>query len=131
MVGNPILAKDQQTFDHFFNVAAFALPTPLKAGQTATWQNFGNMPRHAIRGPGVGNWNVSLFKNFTVKERLRFQLRAEAYNLFNHTQFSSVNTSLQFSTAAATYGQQIAAAAGQMSAARDPRIMQLALRLSF
>ena len=46
-----------------------------------------------IRGPGVNNWNTSLFKNFRIKERFNFQFRVEAYNTFNHTQFSGVDTS--------------------------------------
>jgi hypothetical protein len=43
------------------------------------------------RGPGLNNFNVSLFKNLIVGEKFRFQLRAEAYNSFNHTQFNAVN----------------------------------------
>ena len=61
-----------------------------------TLANIGDAPQMPIRGPGVNNWNTSLFKNFDVKERLHFQFRAEAYNTFNHTQFSTVNTSLTF-----------------------------------
>jgi hypothetical protein len=130
MVGNPNLPSDQRTFDHYFNVAAFAEPIPLVPGQTSyspTFLNYGNMPRLALRGPGTNNWQVSLFKNVVVKERFRMQLRTEAYNVFNHTQFSSVNTGLQFNAA----HQQTAASVGQISAARNPRVMQFALRLSF
>ena len=80
-----------------------------------------------IRGPGVNNWNTSLFKNFDVKERLHFQFRAEAYNTFNHTQFSTVNTSLTFNAS----GVNTNAQTGQVTATRNPRVMQLALRLMF
>ena len=85
------------------------------------------MPRLALRGPGTNNWNTSLFKNFKVKERVNFQFRAEAYNTFNHTQFSSVNTTMTFNAAHVNTN----AAAGQDSAARNPRVMQFALRLTF
>jgi hypothetical protein len=85
------------------------------------------MPALPIRGPGVSNWNTSVFKNFRVKERLQFQLRAEAYNTFNHTQFSGVGTSIQFNSK----GVNSTASAGTLTSARDPRYLQLALRLMF
>ena len=132
MVGNP---NGPKTFDQWFNVAAFAAPSAPNyqkaclagACPALTIANLGDAPQMPIRGPGVANWNTSLFKNFDVKERFHFQFRAEAYNTFNHTQFSSVNTSLTFNSA----GVNTNNAAGQITAARDPRIMQLALRLMF
>ena len=89
--------------------------------------NIGDMPYTSVRGPGVNNWNTSAFKNFTLKERFRFQLRGEAYNTFNHTQFSSVGQSIQFNAA----GVNTTAAAGTATAARDARFLQVALRLMF
>jgi hypothetical protein len=134
LVANPILPSDQRTFYQYFNVAAFKEPTPIDPKSCTasgcppiTIANIGNMPTMPIRGPGVANFNTSLFKNVMVKERLAFQLRAEAYNLFNHTQYQNVNTTVQFNAA----GQQINAAAGNITSARDPRIMQFALRVSF
>ncbi len=130
MVGNPILDRGDRTFDRYFNVAAFGEPTALKPGLTSyspTWLNYGNMTRYPIRGPGTSNWNTSLFKNFNVGERLRFQFRAESYNTFNHSQFSGLNTSITFNAA----GQNTNAAAGQITAARSPRVMQMALRVNF
>ena len=131
MVGNP---NGPKTFTQWYNVAAFAEPVPVNPKLCTnsgcppmTWLNFGNAPQMPIRGPGVSNWNTSLFKNFTVKERLRFQFRAEAYNTFNHPQWSSVNTTITFNA----NGVNTNAQAGQVTAARDPRIMQMALRLMF
>ena len=37
--------------------------------------------------PGRNNWNMALFKAFQVKEKARFEFRAETFNTFNHTQF--------------------------------------------
>jgi hypothetical protein len=130
IIGDPNLPKTQRTFDQYFNVAAFMEPFALTPGQTSysqTWLNYGNMPRFAIRGPGCNNWNLALFKEFRVKEKVTAMLRAEAYNAFNHTQFSSVNTGFTFNAAR----QNTNASTGQVSAARDPRIMQFALRLTF
>jgi hypothetical protein len=131
MVGNP---NGPRTFTQWFNVAAFAEPTPVDPKTCTssgcppmTFLNFGNAPFMPIRGPGRNNWNTSLFKNFTVKEKLRFQFRAEAYNTFNHTQYAGVNTTIMFNAA----GVNTNAQAGQITSARDPRIMQLALRVLF
>jgi hypothetical protein len=85
------------------------------------------MPQKPIRGPGRNNWNTSLFKNFRVKEKLNFQLRAEAYNTFNHTQFSGVDTTITYNA----QGVNTRASSGQLTSARDPRIMQFALRIMF
>lgn len=76
----------------------------------------GTTPSSVVRGPGVNNWNLSLFKNLRLRERLTAQFRAEAYNAFSHTKFNGMNTSAQF---------------GQITGARDPRAMQFALHQRF
>ena len=72
-----------------------------------TVANLGNMPLYPFRGPGVNNWNTSLFKNVQSKERLRVQFRAEAYNTFNHTQFDTVDTTITFNAAGAEYAHHV------------------------
>ena len=69
----------------WYNPGAFAVPAP---------GSFGNFGRNTIYGPGVANFNMSLFKNFNFTENTRIQLRFEAYNVFNHTQWGNVNVSL-------------------------------------
>jgi hypothetical protein len=133
MVGNPILPKSQRTVDEYFNTAAFAgpgvgQPVPTTLAGVQRILALGNTPSSFGRGPGINNFNISLFKNVLVRERLRFQLRAEAYNAFNHTQFSTVNTSAKWNY---TTGAITATQFGQITAARDPRYMQMALRISF
>lgn len=120
MLSNPNLPKDQRTFDQFFNGSAFTSPI---AGLP-----YGNAAATFGRGPGINNWNLSLFKNFTaIHERVHATFRAEAYNALNHTQFSSVSLSPKFDNT----GAQVNAAFGQVSAARDPRYLQFGLRLAF
>ena len=143
MVGNPNLSGGARTFYTWYNVAAFAQPTPISAAACTvsgcppiTVANIGNMSRTPIRGPGVSNWNMSLYKNFSIRERLRFQLRAEAYNTFNHTQYSGVDTTVTFCTTVTgcgttPFGANSRASSGNITSARDPRIMQLALRIMF
>ena len=46
-----------------------------------------------LRNPGINDWDMSLVKNFRLRERMGFELRAEAIDLANHPQFSGPNTS--------------------------------------
>ena len=81
----------------------------------------GNAGRGTIRGPGLQRWDTSLFKNFRFPgtEQTKLQLRGEAFNVFNHTNYNAVNTSLG------------SALFGRVTATRDPRIVQVALKLYF
>jgi len=119
VLNEPVLPKSERTFDRFFNTAVFALP---KVG------TFGNAARTLIRGPGINNWDIALFKDFPVTERAKFQFRLEAYNTFNHTQFSGVDTTARFNPAT---GAQVNARFGQLTGARDARVIQMALRFLF
>src|SRR5215475_6731564 len=62
------------------NPAAFTVPAPGK---------FGNLARNALRGPGFSQLDVALSKDFAIKERTRFTLRWDVYNIFNHPNFSN------------------------------------------
>jgi len=70
---------------------------------------------------------LSLFKNVPVKEKVTFQLRVEAYNTFNHTQFSGVNTAARIDI----NGNQTNGLFGQLTSAASARVMQFASRVSF
>ncbi len=89
---------------------------------------YGNAPRDVVRGPGINNIDLTIFKNVRVKERANLQLRFEAYNVVNHTQFSGMNTTAQFNPAT---GQQVNAAFGTLTSARSPRVGQASLRVTF
>jgi hypothetical protein len=134
LVANPTLPSSQRSVLHWYNVAAFAEPIAMSPSACnaagcppVTIANIGDSPAMPIRGPGVNNFNTSLFKNFRMRERFNFQLRMEAYNTFNHTQFSGVGTSIQYNAT----GVNTTTAAGTITSARDPRYLQLALRLMF
>jgi hypothetical protein len=134
LVGNPLIPAGQRTADSWFNFGAFAEPIPLTTAQCASgscpainWWNVGNTPRGVIRGPGRNNWNTSLYKRIKVTERFQLQFRAEAYNLFNHTQFNAVDTQIQYNAA----GVNTRTSTGNVTSARDPRIMQFAVRVEF
>lgn len=70
---------------NYFDPAAFGAPA---SGL------FGTLGHNALRGPGRDNWDMSLFKNFTLSESRgsRFELRFETFNTWNHTQFQNVDS---------------------------------------
>jgi hypothetical protein len=89
--------------------------------------DIGNAPRTFFRLPPIVNTNFSLFKNFRFGGSRRLQFRWEMYNVFNQVNWSSINTNAQFNPA----GEMVNQAFGQATGARDPRIMQGAVRFSF
>jgi hypothetical protein len=103
-----------------FNTCAFA---------TNTFRGFyGDAGRNIIRGPGFQNWDISLLKAFPISESKRFEFRAEFFNAFNHLnpEFSNYNGFVEnIATENGSPGF------GFAQAARDPRFIQFALKLSF
>ena len=78
----------------------------------------GNAAGSAAWGPGAFTVDMNLVKRFTIN-RYSVDVRAEAFNLLNHTNYGSPNTSYPTATF------------GSITSAGDPRIVQLALRLGF
>jgi trimeric autotransporter adhesin len=102
----------EQRLNSYVNPAAFS--------QAAQF-TFGNVSRiSSMRGPGQATWDMSLFKTFTIVERLSAQLRVEALNAFNTPLFNGPNTSFGSSS----FGQIT-------SQANQAREFQFCLRLFF
>jgi hypothetical protein len=106
----------------WYNPAAFAVPAP---------GSFGDFGRNTIYGPGILNFNMSLFKNFNFTENTRIQLRFEAFNVFNHTQWANINTDLGAPTSGTPFSGANAGSSGQITSARDPRQLQLGGKFYF
>ena len=142
MIANPILPRDQRNglCNHAFaatataarntavggchlNVNAFASPTA--AGDFGR----GNAPKDVFRLPGTNNWDISLFKTFQLTRDggVRIQYRLELYNAFNHTQFTSVDTTARFDGS----GNQVNALFGSYTAAANARRIVMGLKLNF
>jgi hypothetical protein len=106
----------------FIDISCFSRPT--EKGQ------IGNASRNLFRRPGLINFNLAMFKNIRLGEKVRLQFRWETYNLFNHTNFNDVDTDLVFNDV----NNQIVqtnARFGQPTNTRPPRVMQGSLRLTF
>jgi hypothetical protein len=79
----------------------------------------GTSNRSFFHGPGINNWDIALHKGTQITERFFLEFRAEMFNTFNHAQFET------------PVGNFVASNFGQVTAARDPRIGQVALKLQF
>ncbi len=118
VTGDPNLPAGERAFSRNFRADVFRVPA---AG------TLGFMTKNMLTGPGINNFDLAIFKNFPLREALRLQFRAELYNPLNHTQFSAFDSAARFDAS----GNQVNTQFGQFTAARDPRTMQLAVRLSF
>ena len=80
---------------------------------------FGDSGRNSVRGPGRNNFDFSIFKTFKMGESKSFEFRSEFFNAFNHTNFMNPNH----------FGGN--SLFGQVTQARDPRLIQLALKFYY
>ena len=107
---NPALAADERSVGYWFDTAAFA---------AAPQFTLGNSSRNPVVGPGYKTLDLMLGKTFPLKERLRLEFRAEAFNVTNTPPLGNPNTS---------FGN---AAFGSITTALDPRVFELVLKLQF
>lgn len=114
LVDNPSLPDDRAKKDviaKYFNTAAFA-PNALGT--------FGTSPRNVLCGPVYANLDLGVMKRFQIRERIATQFRLEMFNALNHPNFNNpfatVSTPSRF---------------GKIESAKDPRILQLALKVIF
>ncbi len=108
LVGNPY--PSDQSIGRWIDRAAFQIPA---AG------TYGNLGQHSLKGPGTFQFDVALSREFPVSEGKTLQLRGEAFNLLNHTNFDVPVSALNSQTF------------GRIQNAGDPRILQFALKFIF
>jgi hypothetical protein len=99
-----------RTVAEWFNTAAFSAPA---------YGYFGNAGNGTITGPGLVTFDMALYKDFRITEHQTLEFRGELFNIFNHTNFSGVQTA---------YGSSNF---GEVTSALDPRIVEFALRYHF
>jgi hypothetical protein len=117
---------------NFVNPSCFA-PAPLKD------PNFGNeTSNYRLRGPGLNNWDMSLFKNIALGKEAsrRIQLRLEAFNAPNHVEWNTFNSTIQFNAAGQIVnlpgpGGRFGFGALNAVRANSQRILQIAGKLYF
>lgn len=96
--------------NEWFNTADF-VPNPVGT--------YGNIGKNSLRGPRLFDSDMALLKTGKVGKRVGYEFRAEFYNVFNNVNFGNPDAGLQDSNF------------GALSSAGDPRILQMALKLSF
>jgi hypothetical protein len=90
--------------------------------QPEPYGQVGNAMRRYFSGPGLDNYDMALLKSTAITESTKLQFRAEAFNVFNHTQFKNPN---------GLVNNLVVGGFGYVTSAQDPRIMQVALKFLF
>jgi hypothetical protein len=98
------------TVNEWFNIKAFAIQT------TPT---FGNAGRNTVRGPGRANWDLTLSKMTSIREKFSVEFRTDFFNAFNHANFLLPNLNID------------SREFGRIFQAREPREIQFSLLFSF
>jgi hypothetical protein len=113
-IGNGNFPADQRSINNWFDKSAFV---------AAPFYEFGNAGRDILEGPGAVNFDISVFKNFPVRqfgEAGNVQFRGELFNAFNHPQFGNPNNRVD-----------LAQGGTITSLSHDMRIVQFGLKVLF
>jgi len=107
----PASQSTAQSLLTYFAGCTFTTPSPNNP--------FGNLSRNAFRAPNFEQWDLGVYKNFSVAERVNLQFRSEFFNVLNHTNFGVPNQ------------QSNSTAFGTITSTYPPRQIQFALKLLF
>jgi outer membrane receptor protein involved in Fe transport len=110
------LPSSQRTTDKYFNTAAFSFPGNGR---------FGNVGKNTLIGPGLTDFDAVISKSILIREGLKLELRGEAFNIFNHSNYTYIGRLMSpaATNTIATFGKVL----GQL----DPRQIQLGAKLLF
>ena len=109
MVGDPNAAPRNQF--QWFNPAAYAVPAAYTYGGSAP---------NSIRGPGSISWDSALFKKTSLTERIKLEVRMEAFDILNHANLGNPGTNIS-----------VPASVGVITSRNGSRVVQVGARLSF
>jgi hypothetical protein len=104
----------------FADVGRNALWFDISRFSTSAVATFGNVGRNVLRGPGLVNLDLSIFRKFVITERVRAEFRFESFNFTNTPHFNNPGTAF----GNPNFGQVTTAQA-------DQRSIQFGLKLSF
>ena len=107
----PFLGHGQRSVNQWFDAAAYFAPA---------FGTFSPTARNILSGPGWNNWDLSFAKHLALTEGWNLEIRADGFNVFNHTQFAGIGTS--FFTPAAF---------GKVTSSRNERSFMLGMRIEF
>jgi outer membrane receptor protein involved in Fe transport len=116
LVGDPHVSNP--TINHWFNPAAYVNPAP---------GTFGTVRRNSLVGPHFSNVNIGLAKEFRIHESMGLEIRANAFDAFNHVNFSNPDANVGDSGAADTAAGTISSVPGNGSL----RVIELGAHFRF
>jgi hypothetical protein len=131
IIGDPYAGIQQTPLEAFgplyANPNAFSEPRGLTLGDSG---------RNRLTNPHATNFDMALFKHFTINEHTGFEFRAEAFNIFNHTQWVGVagdagSFTNNVGVSNNTFSSDPTSGFLRVSAAHNPRILQLGLKFLF
>jgi hypothetical protein len=129
LTGTAVLPRGQRTVLHYLKTSVVTEPSANTPNSSGQYSNFvGNAGKVVFRGPGENNWDVALFKNIPIKERVIIQIRTEFYNLLNHPSFNSVDNEALYKKGSPT---QINDTFGELNGDAGARQVQFSGRISF
>jgi len=113
LTGDPVTPSDQRTINNYLNPATVEIPTDRS-------QPFGNAPRNVARADSFYQFDLGLHKNFGLgRDQTRLEVRIEAFNVLNKTNFQSAN------------GNRSSSAFGTITNTYPARQIQLGIKLYF
>jgi len=102
--------KKIKSYSQWFSTSSFS---PTLVG------HFGSAGEGSLLGPGLQNWDLATIKNINLGERIRFQLRGEYFNAFNHVNWDAVDNNVTDTSF------------GQVTSTHLPRRIQIGAKLNF
>ena len=132
MTCNPNLSRSDRNINEFINTSRFSPASKGSVGMDSGYDN--------ITGPAINQWDMSLYKNVSIREKARIQLRLEAFNAFNHTEWGGVNSTILFDSAGTVKNlpSQLGGGGGRLGfgalnaiRANSQRILQIAAKVVF
>src|SRR5262245_31033306 len=123
LVADPILPRGERTESRYFNIDAF---------QVVRQPRYGTAPRMMVTQPGLWNTDFTLLKHLKLRESLAFELRADFYNVFNHANWRTIDTTIR-DTSNPNIGPPgtLSNPYGRVNTFGEPREMQIGLKLLF
>jgi hypothetical protein len=134
---NPVYTQTPTGNPNEFTYMALGHPDSTYVNPKVGVADFGPFPstmtgRNAFRGPGNWNADFAIHKTFTITERLKLQLRGEAFDVFNHSNLYVVNSNTDLSaTSAITAVKGVRNDNTAKLPATENRNLQLAAKLIF
>jgi outer membrane receptor protein involved in Fe transport len=110
------------------------LPADSQVVADPALATYGTLPRNFFRGPSYVDFDLAFSKTTAITERVKFELRAEFFNILNHANFANpgiINSGNGIYSGGAGGVNPNSGLFGQITSTYDPRIIQLAGRVSF